>query len=193
MGADGIYCGDGKAAPPSGGEMSSARDDEQGFRRFAVEFTPTLLRGAYFLLRDLQLAEDVVQVTMLRTSQHWRRARRAPEAYSRQVLINACREHWRRQTRRPREVSLSDQEPVERTVSFTDQVQQRQALDHALSGLVSPQREVLVLRFFFDLSVAQTAEALAIAEGTVKSATHRGLGQLREILTKAEEGSYVQR
>lgn len=173
--------------------MSSARDRDREFRRFTVEFTPTLLRGAYFLLRDLHLAEDVVQVTMLQTSQHWTRAREAPEAYSRQVLINACRQHWRRQTRRPREISLTDSESVERMVTFTDQVQQRQALDHALTALVSPQREVLVLRFFFDLSVAQTAEVLAIAEGTVKSATHRGLGQLREILPNSEEESCVER
>lgn len=131
---------------------------------------------------------------MLRTSEHWTRAREAPEAYSRQVLINACREHWRRQTRRPREVSLTDEQPVEATVSFTDQVQQRQALDHALSELASPQREVLVLRFFFDLSITQTAVALSIAEGTVKSATHRGLGQLREILSSPEEEEfYVER
>lgn len=160
--------------------------DDQ-FRRFAVDFTPTLLRGAYFLLRDLDLAEDVVQVTMLRTSRHWGRAKAAPEAYSRQVLISVCREHWRRQSRRPREVQAADQQLVGQSVSFTEQVQQRQALDQALSALATLQREVLVLRFFFDLSVAQTAELLGIPEGTVKSATHRGLEQLREILCHPDQ------
>lgn len=85
--------------------------------------------------------------------------------------------------------------PVERrTASFTDRMEQREALDQALGTLTSPQREVLVLRFFFDLSVAQTAEVLAVAEGTVKSATHRGLVQLRELLSNSDTKEfYVER
>jgi DNA-directed RNA polymerase specialized sigma24 family protein len=54
--------------------MSRSPGADGAFERFVMEFTPTLLRGAYFLLRDLSLAEDAVQTTMVRTSQHWRRA-----------------------------------------------------------------------------------------------------------------------
>ena len=151
-----------------------------------MDFTPTLLRGAYFLLGDLSLAEDAVQITMLRTSQHWHRASAAPRAYGRQVLISVCREHWRRRARRPQEVPVVADVLDLASASFTDQVHRRAALDHALGGLVSPQREVLVLRFFFDLSVEQTATLLEIAPGTVKSATHRGLRQLREILAPSD-------
>jgi len=174
--------------------VSRATASGEEFRQFAVAFTPTLLRGAYFLLRDLDLAEDAVQSTMLRTSQRWDRAKAAPEAYSRKVLINVCREHWRRESRRPQEGPMTDETGERRTASFTDQVQQREALDQALGTLTSPQREVLILRFFFDLSVVQTAELLEIAEGTVKSATHRGLAQLRELLSNSDtKESYVER
>jgi RNA polymerase sigma-70 factor (sigma-E family) len=172
--------------------MSRSQGADGAFERFVLDFTPTLLRGAYFLLRDLNLAEDAVQTTMLRTSQHWRRASAAPQAYSRQVLINVCREHWRRQASRPQEVRSPDDALDHHSASFTDEIHQRAALDHALSGLVSQQREILVLRFFFDLSVEQTATLLEIAPGTVKSATHRGLQQLREILAPADaKESYV--
>jgi len=173
--------------------MSRAGRVDDEFRRFAVAFAPTLLRGAYFLLHDLDLAQDAVQITMFQTSRHWERAKAAPEAYSRRVLINVCREDWRRRARRPQEVSASEQPSEPPAVSFTDRVQQRQALDQALGALLSPQREILVLRFFFDLSVAQTAELLQIAEGTVKSATHRGLDQLRDILSPSDtKESYVE-
>jgi RNA polymerase sigma-70 factor (sigma-E family) len=165
--------------------------DEQ-FEQFVVEFTPTLLRGAYFLLRDMSLAEDAVQTTMLRTSQRWQAASAAPQAYSRQVLINVCREHWRRQRHRPQETGLSDDLLDHHAAPFTEQVQERNALERALGELTSPQREVLVLRFFFDLSVEQTATLLKIAPGTVKSATHRGLQQLRHLLAPSDaKESYV--
>jgi RNA polymerase sigma-70 factor (sigma-E family) len=169
----------------------SSRVDEQ-FEQFVVEFTPTLLRGAYFLLRDMSLAEDAVQTTMLRTSQRWQQAGAAPQAYSRQVLINVCREHWRRQRRRPQETDLSDDLLDDHAAPFTEQVHERDALDRALGELTSQHREVLVLRFFFDLSVEQTASLLKIAPGTVKSATHRGLQQLRHLLAPSDaKESYV--
>jgi RNA polymerase sigma-70 factor (sigma-E family) len=159
------------------------QDDE--FRRFAASFLPTLLRGAYLLLRDVDLAEDAVQGTMLRVFRHWDVARVAPEAYSRKTLINVCRDHWRRQGRRPQEAFAGDATPADGAVPFDELIEQRQALDQALGELPLQQREVLVLRFFFDFSVEQTAEALEIPEGTVKSSTHRGLEHLRGLLSPA--------
>lgn len=163
----------------------TSRADEQ-FDQFVADFTPTLLRGAYFLLRDMSLAEDAVQTTMLRTSQRWRHASAAPQAYSRRVLINVCREHWRRERRRPQEDDLPDDVLDDQAAIFTEKVHQRDALERALGNLTSPQREILVLRFFFDLSVEQTATLLKIAPGTVKSATHRGLRQLRHLLAPSD-------
>ena len=165
-------------------------DDE--FRQFAKAYLPTLLRGAYLLLRDVDLSEDVVQATMLRVFRNWRKARDAPEAYSRKALINICRDHWRRQHRLPPEVLSEDVEVVEEEEpAFSHRLAEREAMTQALDLLQDLQREVLVLRFYFDFSVAQTAEMLDIAEGTVKSATHRGLIELRGLLEAqtGEEGA----
>jgi RNA polymerase sigma-70 factor (sigma-E family) len=161
-------------------------DDE--FRQFAKAYLPSLLRGAYLLLRDVDLAEDVVQATMLRVFRHWRDARQSPEAYSRKALINICRDHWRRQHRLPSELLGEDMSHIEEdTPAFSHRLAEREAMTAALDRLADVQREVLVLRFYFDFSVAQTAELLDLPEGTVKSATHRGLGELRALLGASAE------
>lgn len=164
--------------------MRRELDDDEEFRRFTAEFLPTLLRGAYLLLRDVDLAEDAVQGTLLRVFKHWRQARVAPEAYSRKTLINVCRDHWRRLGRRPQEMLFADVASVERVGDGVgDRLEERDALERALAELPEAQREVLVLRFFFDLSVAETAAVLGVPVGTVKSAAHRGLEQLRLLLS----------
>jgi RNA polymerase sigma-70 factor (sigma-E family) len=166
--------------------IGSSQPDQQ-FRSFAISFSPTLLRAAYVVLGDFDLAEDAVQSTMLRTFRRWDHARDAPEAYSRRALISVCRDHWRRQRRRVKEIRMDASRAGARTVSFTEDVERRQALDQALSELPVLQREVLVVRFFFDLSVESTAELLDVPEGTVKSNTHRGLERLRYLLSVPEE------
>jgi RNA polymerase sigma-70 factor (sigma-E family) len=151
------------------------------------QFSPALLRAACLLLRDSAAAEDVTQSALLRTFRHWDRARTAPEAYSRRVLINLCRNHWRDERRHP--VSeFANQHEWSASASPTDveAVDQRLAIEDALAALPDQQREVLVLRFFLDLAVPQTAELLSLPEGTVKSATHRGLAALRKILEPQE-------
>jgi RNA polymerase sigma-70 factor (sigma-E family) len=173
--------------PTSSRRRALQHDDE--FRQFAKAYLPSLLRGAYLLLRDVDLAEDVVQATMLRVFRHWRDARQAPEAYSRKALINICRDHWRRQHRLPAELLGEDVSQIEEdTPAFSHRLAEREAMIAALDRLADLQREVLVLRFYFDFSVAQTAEVLDLPEGTVKSATHRGLTELRALLgAPAEE------
>jgi RNA polymerase sigma-70 factor (sigma-E family) len=160
---------------------------DEEFRQFVSAYLPTLLRGAYLLLRDVDLAEDAVQGTMLRVFRNWGEARSAPEAYSRTALISICRDHWRRQNRRPREVLGEDLRELAEASSFSQILEDREVLSQALDSLPTMQREVLVLRFYFDLSVTQTAEMLKLAEGTVKSATHRGLEQLRDLLDPGPE------
>lgn len=165
-----------------------AHDDE--FQAFAAAFLPTLLKGAYLLLRDIDLAEDAVQGTLLRVFRNWPTARSAPEAYSNVTLVNVCRDHWRRLRSRPQEVPVDEFEPAarEHQETFGAAWADRKELEAALANLGSPHREVLILRFFLELSVSETAAALGIAEGTVKSSTHRGLQQLRGHLVSAEGG-----
>jgi RNA polymerase sigma factor (sigma-70 family) len=161
-------------------------DQDAEFRGFAAGYVPTLVRAAYMLLHDIDLAEDMVQATMLRVFKHWGKAREAPEAYSRRVLNNLCRDHWRRQARQP-EDHITESEVGSGTVPFTEDVERRDAINQALASLPNLQREVLVLRFFLDLSVEEVADLLAIPEGTAKSATHRGLGRMRGLLTPVSQ------
>lgn len=170
-------------------------DDREAFRVFAEVASPGLLRLAYLLLNDRAMAEDVLQTTLLRTYQHWRRAKSRPSAYGRAVLVNLCRDYWR-SGRRLHERPV---EPVslDRVVNpdATDAVLGRAAMDKAMTVLSRQQRDVLVLRYYADLSVADTAKLLHLAEGTVKSATSRGLSRLRgELLVheRPEEARFVE-
>lgn len=162
--------------------MTGVRRDEAEFRAFTERFSPTLLRTAFLLLRDRDAAEDAVQTTLERTYRRWSTARRAPEPYSRQVLVNVCRNHWRTRRRRPEEPVGNSLTALDPAGSEGMAIDQRLMLARLLAELPATQRAVLVLRFYLDLSVAETATLLQIAEGTVKSTTHRALDRLRESL-----------
>jgi RNA polymerase sigma factor (sigma-70 family) len=100
------------------------------------------------------------------------------------VLVNACRERWRHRNRHP-EIS-QDLDQLGNVVSFAEAVDRRHGLVRMLRQLPAIQREVLVCRYLLDATVAETATALDIAEGTVKSAASRGLDQLRQLLNDEE-------
>ena len=158
------------------------------FQEFASAFSPALLNDACSLLNDAYLAEDVVQETLMRTFRRWSRARAAPEAYSRVTLMNVCRDHWRRLRSRPNEVPADTFEA--RIHGYPDGWEhywaERNALHQALRSLEARHQEVLIMRFILEFSVSETAEALGVAVGTVKSCTHRALEQLREALQVME-------
>lgn len=156
----------------------ASRDTE--FTEFVQAASPSLLRAALVLLDSREDAEDALQVTMLRTYRRWEQAKEAPQAYARAVLVNACRERWRHRGRHP-EIS-QDLDELANVVSFAEAVDRRHVLVRVLRELPDIQREVLVCRYLLDATVAETATALDIAEGTVKSAASRGLGQLRQLL-----------
>jgi RNA polymerase sigma-70 factor (sigma-E family) len=158
---------------------------EPAFERFVAEQSPRLLRSAYLLTGDRGAAEDVLQVTLLRTAGRWRAAQRAPEAYARRVLVNLVRDRRRQATRRVAERPLGEAIGEQYHDSSGDHVEAvtgRSEVFGALARLPADQREVLVLRFYGDLSVAETAAALGTSEGTVKSRTSRALARMRELL-----------
>ncbi len=164
--------------------MSRPGEREQAFTQFVETGTPALLRAAYVLLGTREEAEDAVQLALLRTLQHWDRAQDAPAAYTRAVLVNVCREHWRYGARHPEITGLSgDATTLAVITPFTDAVDHRRVLVGALRRLPEVQREVLVFRYLLDASVTETAVALGLPEGTVKSAASRGLDQLRGLLS----------
>jgi RNA polymerase sigma factor (sigma-70 family) len=124
-----------------------------------------------------------LQTALLRTARRWSRASEAPEAYARRVLVNLSRDRIRWLFRRPREAPLPPSADTLPAIDAGyDQVGERQAVVRALARLPTRQRQVIVLRFFEDLSVEQTAELLGFSAGTVKSYTSRALATLRALL-----------
>lgn len=147
-----------------------------------------LLRSAYLLTGDRGHAEDLLQTALLRTLRHWSAARQAPVEYVRRVLVNLSRDRIRLLGRRPRESPLpADPDRLSGTgvESYADRLGERRRVAQALACLPTRQRQVVVLRFFEDLSVAQTADLLGFSEGTVKSYTSRALARLRDLLAES--------
>src|SRR5215470_15655207 len=165
-----------------GGVVTGVRMDGLGsdFDRFVRDSSPGLLRVAYLLTGDRGHAEDVVQAALLQVARKWRRIRGEPAAYARRAVVNLAKNHWRARFRRPRE-SAAAAEPCYGPPDANVLLQQ--VLLPAVLDLPARQRAVLVLRYFQDLSVEQTADALGCSTGTVKSQTHHALGKLREALT----------
>ncbi len=153
------------------------------FEVFVEDRSTALLRTAYVLTGDRGHAEDLLQTALLRTARHWSRAREAPEAYARQVLVNLSRDRIRRLVRRPREAPMPPDPGYLRAVDGGyERVTERRVVMRAVAELPTRQRQVIALRFFEDLSVEQTAELLGFSTGTVKSYTSRALARLRELL-----------
>ena len=152
-------------------------DDEQSFTAWAAARQHALLRSAYLLTLDNGRAEDLVQEALVKVASRWGRLRdQQPEAYARQVIYRDNVSWWRRHRRE----RLTDA-PPERSVTGAGQLaESRLMLRAALARLTEGQRAVLVMRYFDDLSEAETARLLGVAVGTVKSQTHAALRRLRE-------------
>jgi RNA polymerase sigma-70 factor (sigma-E family) len=161
--------------------MIGSRREQRAFEAFVADASGRLMRTAYLLSGDRGHAEDLVQSTLLRTARRWHRARQQPEAYARRVLVNLAKDRWRSLRRRVDEVAA----PAEVVVAADDGVLERERLLAAIRELPAGQRAVLVLRFFDDLSVAETAATLECSEGTVKSQTARALDRMRGVLDES--------
>ena len=158
--------------------------DQQEFEAFVAASSDRLLRTAYLLTGDVGHAEDVVQSALLRTARRWRSARRSPEAYARTTVANLVKDRWRSLGRRPSEAPLEHDVPLAAHDGASDDSRlDRDLLMRAARALPLGQRAVLVLRYFDDLSVEETARTLGITTGTVKSQTSRALASMRTALT----------
>lgn len=123
-----------------------------------------------------------MQQALLRVAGRWSAARRAPEGYARQVLVNLCRDRHRREARQASSAEAVGPGNEREVRDLADTVADRDEVIAALGQLSLEHREVLVLRFFADLSVAEVAAAIDGSEGTVKSRTSRALARMRELL-----------
>ena len=161
--------------------MASRDPLEEEFREFVAARSGALLRTAYLLAGDWATAEDLFQTALTKTYLAWKRLGGidAIEPYARRVLVNTSTSWWRRRWHgeRPTEV-LPERAGVDEIEHQLD----RDALWRHLQALPARQRAVLVLRFYEDMSEAQTAALLEISPGTVKSQTSRALNTLRRRL-----------
>ena len=156
--------------------------DEQDFRDFVVGQWHHLLRTAYLLTGDRGDAEDLVQSALVRVHRNWHRIERrdAPAVYARRILVNLNASVWRRRLRLREQPAA--QLPDRPDPDATEAHALRDELLRACLRLPPRQRAVLVLRYFEDLTEAETAATLGISVGAVKSQTSRGLDRLRAVL-----------
>jgi RNA polymerase sigma-70 factor (sigma-E family) len=149
-----------------------------------------LIRLAIIMLSDRAAAEDVVQDAFLGLYRHWGGLSDGGNAltYVRSSVLNGCRNALRRRARHDgggRATGRS--EPVSASAEAVALVsEQHQLTLAAIRRLPDRQREALVLRYYLDMSEDETARAMGISRGTVKSATSRAIAALGRML---KEGS----
>ncbi|MFF4878752.1 SigE family RNA polymerase sigma factor [Micromonospora sp. NPDC000668] len=154
---------------------------EPSFEAYVQSHIHTLARVAYQLTGDHDLAEDLVQQVLLGMVGRWQRVAEGsnPDGYVRRALYTQHLK-WGRQSRRIREVG--EETAFERlSPDRSDEIALALAVQDALAKLAPKQREVLVLRYFEDLTAEQVAEALGCSIGTVRSQTRDALARLRAL------------
>ncbi|HET6910913.1 MAG TPA: SigE family RNA polymerase sigma factor [Mycobacteriales bacterium] len=169
---------------------AASRDADEALVALYTTHYRSLVRLGTLLLHDQAAAEDVVQDAFVAVHASWRRLRDPDKAlaYLRQSVVNRARS-------RLRHLKVADRKapallPAEAAGSVPSaETRALTALDRdhvlrALRSLPQRQREVIVLRYYADLSEAQIADAMGISTGAVKSHASRGMGALRERLER---------
>jgi RNA polymerase sigma-70 factor (sigma-E family) len=149
--------------------------DEAAFNEFVVARTSALMRTAYLLTQDHQLAEDLVQTALFKAALRWRRITGDPEPYVRRILYTESVSWWRRRGRRVAESAPRDDEPAGVGVDVDLQL----SVERVLQSLTPRQRAVVVLRYYEDLTEVDAARVLGVGVGTVKSMHRQALARLR--------------
>jgi RNA polymerase sigma factor (sigma-70 family) len=152
--------------------------DEQGLAEFCRDEWPRLVGSLSLYVGSRELAEDLAQETLVRVCGHWRRVRTAdsPSAWAHRVAFNLAKSHGRRQATWSRVRARIDVPPV---VVVDPDDATALAVRGAIRALPVSQRQALILRYFADLSVRETAAAMQCPENTVKTHTRRALDALR--------------
>jgi RNA polymerase sigma-70 factor (sigma-E family) len=159
--------------------MARERAAEE-LEHFLAERGDRLMRTAVLLTGSRDAGQDLLQTALERLLRHWGTLDGDPEGYLRRTLYNLAADGFRRQGRLQRKLRLlrAGTPPPPDPAA---QVDLRDALVRLLLQLPPQQRAVLVLRYWEQLTEAESAAALGWPEGTVKSATSRGLRRLREL------------
>ncbi|WP_410615952.1 SigE family RNA polymerase sigma factor [Amycolatopsis sp. lyj-109] len=157
------------------------RSEEAGYRDYVTTRMEVMRRTAYLLCRDWHLADDLVSITIGKLYRHWRRARQVAylDAYVRRILVRTWLDEKARAWRREEPAETLPEPPM---LPAEDYVVERLGLLELLDALPPRRRAAVVLRYYCDLSVEETAEILECSTGTVKSQTARGLDSLRALV-----------
>jgi len=150
--------------------------DRPAFDEYVAARSGRLLGTAYLLTRDHGLAEDLLQTALTKAWFAWSRIDGDPEPYVRKVLVNTYASWWRRKWNGEQP---ADQLPEPGHPDHAGSAADAQDLWSAMGRLPRRQRAVIVLRYFDDLTEAQTARVLDCSVGTVKSQTAKALAKLR--------------
>jgi RNA polymerase sigma-70 factor (sigma-E family) len=155
-------------------------ESEQEYVEYVSARLQRLHRTAYLLCGDADRADDIVQSTVTALYVHWKRAKAADniDGYVHRMLVRRFIDEKRLSWSRVLLVWATPDRAAPPERGF----EERDVVTAALAQLADGQRAVLVLRYFCDLSVAETAAALGCSEGNVKSQSARGLATLRRVL-----------
>jgi RNA polymerase sigma-70 factor (sigma-E family) len=156
-----------------------AHDDQ--LERLLSERGPQLLRAAVLLAGSQHDGEDLLQAALERVIKQRRRVDGSLEAYLRRTLYNLAADGWRRSGTWQRKLTLLRAGQPVTSPDLAAAVDLRDALIGTLRQLPPQQRAVIVLRYWEQLSEAETAQVLGCTEGTVKAAASRGLKRMREL------------
>lgn len=167
---------------------AARQGDDSAWDALVMQHQQAIFRFACLLMQDSQEAEDVAQETFIRAyrflpqfdpARNWRSwllGICANVARNRQRSISRYWTHLRSMARQQVNDAHSD-DPAAQDADV-------QLLRQAIAKLEEVDQEIVYLRYFLDLSVEETAEALKVATGTVKSRLHRALTRLRGILQR---------
>ncbi|MGA4544751.1 SigE family RNA polymerase sigma factor [Uniformispora flossi] len=167
-------------------------EDPAGFHDYVAVNRDRLVRFGWLLCGSRTSAEDLVQEALVRVWLRWERVGRGSvDAYVHKVMVSTHLTRRRRLWRREEPTDLLSGKPVPGERQAPDPMalwDSRDALAAALRRLPPRQRAVLVLRFFLDLSEADTAAAMSCTRGTVKSQTYKALRTLRGYADELRDG-----
>lgn len=167
------------ALAPTGVTMSRAEARDEDFSSYMHARQPSLMRTAYLLTGDRHTAEDLVQTAFAKLYLSWDKVndRGSVDGYVRRILVNEHNSLWRRAWKR-RETSTDALPDHPHHDDYDDRTGAE--LWDLVQTLPKKARAVVVLRYYEELSEAETADALGISAGTVKSQASRALAALRE-------------
>lgn len=146
---------------------------------------PRLVASLGLMCGDPQVAEDLAQETLVRVWDHWSHVAtlESPGGWAHHVAMNLARSHLRRRGAERR----ANRRHGTNADTAAHASPEDASLQAALFALPVRDRQVIVLRFYLQFSVAETAATLGMPEGTVKTSTARALGLLRRVLGDAWE------